>query len=186
VSFVQFFGSVLQVTPHFHLLVSDGVFVPQESGVSFEALPPPTQAEVKRLLRVVRLRVLRLLEKRGAVPAQGPEGAQQAYQAHSLQQRLRWLELDVPLPPSKQPRCSFLEGFSLHANTHLHANDRQSWSDCAATEHAGRWRWSVCHELNNERPRRFPPTEPCRGEMATPNGRSPQNQKEEKKEAADG
>ena len=91
----------------------------------FEALPPPAQAEVERLLRVVRQRVLRLLEKRGAVPAQGPEDAQQTYQAHSLQQRLRWLELDVPLPPSKQPRCFFLEGFSLHANTHLHANDRQ-------------------------------------------------------------
>jgi Putative transposase/Transposase zinc-binding domain len=125
VSFVQFFGSALQVTPHFHSLVPDGVFVPQESGVRFEALPPPTQAEVERLLRAVRQRVLRLLEKRGAVPAQGPEDAQQAYQAHSLQQRLRWLELDVPLPPSKQPRCSFLEGFSLHAHTHLHANDRQ-------------------------------------------------------------
>ncbi|WP_227027145.1 transposase [Corallococcus soli] len=57
--------------------------------------------------------------------AQGPEDAQQAYQAHSLQQRLHWLELDVLRPPSKQLRCSFLEGFSLHANTHLHANDRQ-------------------------------------------------------------
>ncbi|HYH97490.1 transposase [Hyalangium sp.] len=124
-SFVQFFGSALQVTPHFHSLVPDGVFVPREGGVRFEALPPPTQAEVERLLRVVRHRVLRLLENRGALPAQGPEDAQQAYQAHSLQQRLRWLELDVLLPPNKQPRCSFLEGFSLHANTHLHANDRQ-------------------------------------------------------------
>jgi hypothetical protein len=28
-------------------------------------------------------------------------------------------------PPKKVPRCAFLEGFSLHANTHLHANDRQ-------------------------------------------------------------
>jgi hypothetical protein len=28
VSFIQFFGSALQVTPHFHSLVSDGVFVP--------------------------------------------------------------------------------------------------------------------------------------------------------------
>jgi hypothetical protein len=43
----------------------------------------------------------------------------------SLQQRLRWTEVDVPLAPRKQPRCAFLEGFSLHANTHLHANDRQ-------------------------------------------------------------
>jgi putative transposase len=61
----------------------------------------------------------------GALPAQGPEDARQAYQAHSLQQRLRWAEVDVRPPPRKQPRCAYLEGFSLHANTHLHANDRQ-------------------------------------------------------------
>ncbi|WP_245769058.1 transposase [Stigmatella aurantiaca] len=72
-----------------------------------------------------RHRVLRLLEKRGALPAQGPEDALQAYPAHSLQQRLRWTEVDVRLPPRKQPRCAFLEGFSLHAHTRLHANDRQ-------------------------------------------------------------
>jgi hypothetical protein len=123
VSFIQFFGSALQVTPHFHSLVPDGVFVPREGGVRFEPLPPPTQGEVERLLRVVRHRVLRLLEKRGALPAQGPEDALQTYQAHCLQQRLRWTEVDVRLPPRKQPRCAFLEGFSLHANTHLHAND---------------------------------------------------------------
>jgi hypothetical protein len=61
----------------------------------FEPLPPPTQAEVERLLKGVRYRVLRLLEKRGALPAQGPEDAQQAWQAHSLQQRLRWTEMDA-------------------------------------------------------------------------------------------
>jgi hypothetical protein len=83
VSFVQLF-SALQVTPHFHPLVPDGVFVPREDGVRFEPLPPPTQAGVERLLRVVRHRVLRLLERRGALPAQGPEDVQQAYQAHSL------------------------------------------------------------------------------------------------------
>jgi hypothetical protein len=125
VSFIPFFGSALQVTPHFHSLVPDGIFVPREGGVRFEPLPPPTQGEVERLLRGVRHRVLRLLEKRGALPAQGSEDALQAYQAHSLQQRLRWTEVDVRPPPSKQPRCAFLEGFSLHANTHLHANDRQ-------------------------------------------------------------
>jgi len=85
VSFIPFFGSALQVTPHFHSLVPDGVFVPREGGVRIEPLPPPTQAEVKRLLRVVRHRVLRLLEKRGALPAQGPEDALQTFQAHSLQ-----------------------------------------------------------------------------------------------------
>ncbi|MCI0669986.1 MAG: transposase, partial [Myxococcaceae bacterium] len=103
----------------------DGVFVALDDCVRFEELPPPTQAEVERLLVGVRRRVLRLLEGRGALPAEGPEDALQAYQAASLQQRFRWPELDVRPPPRKQPRCAFLEGFSLHANTHLHANDRE-------------------------------------------------------------
>ena len=42
VSFIQFFGSTLQMPPHFHSLVLDGVFGPQEGGVRFEPLPPPT------------------------------------------------------------------------------------------------------------------------------------------------
>ncbi len=108
VSFIQFFGSALQVTPHFHSLVPDGVFVPWEGGVRFEALPPPTQAEVEKLLKVVRHRVLRLLEKRGALPAQGPEDALQAYQAHSLQQRLRWTEVDQSPPLSAMANWSSL------------------------------------------------------------------------------
>jgi hypothetical protein len=70
-------------------------------------------------------RVLRLLEERGALPAQGPENALQAYRAHSLQQRLHWTQVDVRPPPRKQPRCAVLEGFSLHANTHLNESDRQ-------------------------------------------------------------
>jgi hypothetical protein len=48
VPFIQFFGSALQVTPHFHSLVPDDVFVPREGGVRFEALPPPTQSEQGR------------------------------------------------------------------------------------------------------------------------------------------
>ena len=91
----------------------------------FEALRAPTQGEVERLLRRVHRRVLRLLERRGALPAQEPENALQAYQAHSLQQRLFGPEVEVRPPPRKQPRCAVLGGFSLHANTHLHANDRQ-------------------------------------------------------------
>jgi hypothetical protein len=77
------------------------------------------------LLAVVRRRVLRLLEKRGALPAEGPEDAKQAYQARSPRQRLLFAGLDVRPPPRKVPRCAFLEGFSLHANTHLHAHDRE-------------------------------------------------------------
>jgi tetratricopeptide (TPR) repeat protein len=60
VSFIQFFGSALQVTPHFHSLVPDGVFVPREGCVRFEALPPPTQGE-GNLWDMTRLMALVLL-----------------------------------------------------------------------------------------------------------------------------
>jgi hypothetical protein len=105
--------------------VPDGVWVPLADEVRFVALPPPSQEEVERLVAVVRQRVLRLLENRGALPAEGPDDVKQAYQVHSLQQRLRFPEMDVRPPPRKVPRCAFQEGFSLHANTHLHANDRE-------------------------------------------------------------
>ncbi|WPB82070.1 hypothetical protein KYC5002_23520 [Archangium violaceum] len=88
----------------------------------------------------MRRRVLRLLEKRRSLPAQGPEDALRAYQAQSLQQRLLWTEVDVRPSPRKQPRCAFLEGFSLHANTHLHANDRQGLERLAATGRVAHWR----------------------------------------------
>ena len=136
----------MQVTPHFHSLVPDGVFVPREGGVRFEALPPPTQGEVERLLRVVHHRVLRLLDKRGALPAQGPEDALQTYQAHSLQQRLRWTEVDVRLPPENSPGApSWRDSPCMPTRTFTRTTGR-GWSGCAAMEHVERWRWSVCHE----------------------------------------
>ena len=75
--------------------------MPLDDGARFVELPPPSQAEVERLLEVVRYRVLRLLVSRGALPAEGPEDARQAYQAQSLQQRFRWTGLDVR-PPARQ------------------------------------------------------------------------------------
>ncbi|CAM4498663.1 hypothetical protein MYXA107069_20900 [Myxococcus xanthus] len=62
------------------------------------------------------------------------------------QQRLRWTEVDVRPPPNKQARCALLEGFSLHANTLLHANDRQGLERRCRYGRAVRWRWSGCHE----------------------------------------
>jgi hypothetical protein len=115
VSFLQRFGSALQLNPHLHSVVPDGVFVREGQEVRFVELPPPTQAEVARLLVVVRHRVLRLLERRGALPAEGPEDGYQAVQAHSLQQRFSWPDVEVKRPPRKTPRCAQLEGFSLHA-----------------------------------------------------------------------
>ena len=121
VTFVQRFGSALQLTPHFHALLPDGVFTAQGA---FVQLPPPTQEEVEGLLVRVRPRVLALLAARGVLEADVPDDALEGYRAHSLRGQLALMQLDVRAPTRQQPRCAFLEGFSLHANTHLHASDR--------------------------------------------------------------
>lgn len=82
------------------VLPAPGEVGPLDDEVRFVELPPPSQAEVKRLL-----------ESRGALPAQGPEDARQAYQAQSLQQRFRWTGVGVR-PPNDR------EGRSGHAGRH--------------------------------------------------------------------
>ena len=63
---IQRFGSALNLNVHFHTLVLDGVFTSAAPDtVRFHPTPPPTDAEVARLLTVIRRRVLRLLGRRG-------------------------------------------------------------------------------------------------------------------------
>jgi len=130
VAFVQRFGSALQLTPHFHVLVPEAVFerVPQ-MGPETEALvarphslPPPDDEEVERLLRTVALRVVRLFRKQGKLDNLTCDGVLDALRAQATQQRLPLGE--EPSPPKR--RCAFLEGFSLHANTRVHENDRDN------------------------------------------------------------
>ena len=130
VAFVQRFGSALQLMPHFHVLVPEAVFerVPQ-MGPEAEALvarphslPPPDDEEVERLLRTVALRVVRLFRKQGKLDNLTFDGVLDALRAQATQQRLPLGE--EPSPPKR--RCAFLEGFSLHANTRVHENDRDN------------------------------------------------------------
>jgi Putative transposase len=70
VSFVQRFGSALQLNVHFHVLVSEGLFAAPSPGAAppratFLALPPPSDEEVDSLLQTVMHRVVRLLGCRG-------------------------------------------------------------------------------------------------------------------------
>jgi hypothetical protein len=128
VSFVQRFGSALQMNIHFHVLVPEGLFAapsPQTSArATFLSLPPPSDEEVDSLLRTVMHRVVRLLTRRGLLEeGTYPDDALGHLQAASLQRRLPLG--DEERPPPRKRRCATLEGFSLHANTHVHPNDRQ-------------------------------------------------------------
>jgi hypothetical protein len=122
VALVQRFGSALQLTPHFHVLVPEAVFEEVgESALRLHPLPPPTDAEVERLAITVARRVLCLLQARRVLEEESlPDGALDVLQLEGIQ-----VPRSRPRPPARRPgrRCAFVEGFSLHADTWLLEND---------------------------------------------------------------
>jgi len=146
VTVIQRFGSAVNLNVHFHTLVLDGVFVEDGTGLlRFHALFPPTDEEVARLLAAIRRRVLRLLERRGlgagdhpapADPLAEESPALAGISGASVQGRIalgaraggRVLRVgsdpDAPWVTVGGPRRAHLEGFDLHADLRVGANDR--------------------------------------------------------------
>ena len=124
VTFVQRFGSALNLNVHFHCVIPDGVFVRDGDELRFLALHRPSAEELQRLLsRLVRriTRLLRPIRERAQFDAR-PADTMTSAQADSVSQ-LPWRRIDAA---ANAPRdAAYLEGFSLHAGVHLHANDRE-------------------------------------------------------------
>jgi hypothetical protein len=114
----QWFGSALQVTPHLHVLIPDGLWRQSE----FMSLPPPEPVEVEGVLR----RILRQLAKDFAgVEAGWAEDDWERVQAEGIQARLGLEREEVELAQGRRGRrLATLEGFSLHADTWVSGGDR--------------------------------------------------------------
>ncbi len=118
-------GSSLKGLPlcHFHCIIPDGLFVRESGSVRFIALAPPSDDDVVAVLCRIVARLERLLRPRlAAADADARSldalGAAQADALHSL----------GTAPPDTgraKRRAAYLDGFSLHAAVHLHANDRE-------------------------------------------------------------
>jgi hypothetical protein len=115
VCFVQLFGSALQLTPHLHVLVPEGVF----GGEGFVALPPPSDEEVAAVLARTVERLVPLFEDR---QPPWPEDDFEELQARGAQ--LKLMPLEEPTP-GRKGRLAVAHGLSLHADTWVHGNDRQ-------------------------------------------------------------
>jgi hypothetical protein len=142
----QRFGSALNLNVHFHTLVLDGVFTnAAPDSVRFHPTPPPTDAEVARLLTAIRSRVLRLLGRRGLgpeadVPQPHPVSEESpalaALSSASVEGRvalgaragMRVVALgrdpEASWITSGGPRHANLDGFDLHANVAVPREDR--------------------------------------------------------------
>jgi hypothetical protein len=136
VTFVQRFGSALQLTPHFHTLLADGVFVEDRTGdgdrLRFVELESPDEAEVDGILARVIRRVDKLLAARGMVTAPGEAHADEPTDllSHTLARAMAMppkrssgpAPIQISAPP---PRTARRDGFSLHADVAVHENDRE-------------------------------------------------------------
>jgi len=149
VTFIQRFGSALNLTPHFHVLVLDGVYPgPSHSLGSFVPLPPPETEDVARILAGTARRILRVVERRGIDPGEDSLASDDPLLAQltaaSIRSRIamgpeageRWRRLGDRVEPIDReeggvepdagipPRCVREGGMSLHADVAVPANDR--------------------------------------------------------------
>jgi len=121
VTFVQRFGTALDLNFHMHSVLVDGVFDVQDDDTpTFVNLPPPSDAELDTLLLRVVTRVRRALEKAHLLEDAGA--------ADTLDHLRAEAAAGKPVAPVERHRGrheAFFEGYSLHAGVHLHENDRE-------------------------------------------------------------
>ena len=148
VTAIQRFGSALNLAPHYHSIVLDGVYGgPPHAPGPFLPLPPPTTENVARVMAGTARRVMRLLEKRGLASeddplaaddpllatlmaasvrsriASGPEAGQPW---HRLGDRVDAGEPEEGGADAEAPeRCVREGGMSLHADVSVPAHDRR-------------------------------------------------------------
>jgi hypothetical protein len=154
VTVIQRFGSGLQLNVHGHAVVLDGVFTEAADGtLRFHPATAPTDLEVARLVATIRTRVLRLLRRRGIFPEAADDDAPDPLAETSLalagitsaavqgrsalgpRAGARVLQLGrVPGAPwviTTGTRQAHLDGFDLHANVAVAANNRDGLEQLA-------------------------------------------------------
>jgi hypothetical protein len=139
VTFVQRFGSALNLHPHLHSLVPDGLFVPgPDKEFEFVPLPPPTRDDIEALLRKIAQRLTRLVQS--VADEEASFGARWEQTAAAMEEALA-RSLRAPAPADQltfaeqdhEERTggpdalrAKLAGFSLHAGRWVPSEDREA------------------------------------------------------------
>ena len=141
VTFVQRFGSSLNLNPHVHVLMLDGVYVDGDEAPVFVSAPPLSDQTVRQIVETSARRIIRLCSRHGllddtqADPLAAEEPVLAALTAASVRgliatgarsgQRLRRALQDPATGVRTAPLCFASRGFSLHAATRIAGPDRR-------------------------------------------------------------
>ncbi len=153
VTLIQRFGSAANLNIHLHCLVLDGVYRCGADGEPvFIEVQAPTDEALHALLQTVIARLMQMLTRRGVLVEEmgqtwlaDPEAdSDEARALRSLQaaavtyrigfgpragQKVLTLRGAMPLTPrettARQPLCTAIDGFSLHAAVRVEARDRK-------------------------------------------------------------
>lgn len=125
VSLLQMFGSILQLSPHSHSWLPDGVFyLDADDKMQFQWLPPPEPQDVAALLSKIRKRVLAVCDTELAEPDDDQMAlASDQAQAVGLYAHSETARAEVSGNPAA--KSAYLRGFSLHAGLATEANNRK-------------------------------------------------------------
>jgi len=142
VTFVQRFGGALNINPHFHVLIPDGLFTtgPGEGDrAGFVPLPPPSNEDIAHLTATVAARLTKRLRetigKAREFAADRDDDPPTAIMNSAVQLAL-WLPRSGPSgedstasdhgSDTPKPLCAKVDGFSLHAFRTVAPEDRNS------------------------------------------------------------
>jgi Putative transposase/Transposase zinc-binding domain len=154
VTFLQRFGSALNVNLHFHCVFMEGVYLDrtdQGRTPRFLQGEPPTDTDIAAVVQKISRRVIRKLRHLGYLEAGSDAAVATGYAplvedapelartlAASVQQRIAFGEragqrvrrigagfgYEGEVPTLTGPHCASVQGFSLHAHTHIPAHRR--------------------------------------------------------------
>ena len=145
ITFIQLAGSALNVTPHFHSILLDGVFAkqPGEGHLQFVQALQPKDTDIQAIVEKVSKRVLRMLKRKGLIGYdisavdqlrdEAPMYSELLQQSVLHQEatgpragmKVRRILHDPPHGIRQSPLCFAASGFSLHAKTSIKAHLKQ-------------------------------------------------------------
>ena len=154
VTFIQRFGSALNLNVHYHIIFLEGVYLDRTAqGLKprFVKGEPPSDADIADVVQTISRRVIRKLRHLGYLEAGSYDAVATGYDpllseapelartlAASVTQRIAFGEragqpvrrigsgfgYEGESPALTGPRCASVHGFSLHANTQVPAHRR--------------------------------------------------------------